>query len=99
MTKLSDMTIKNQRVCNTLYNYLCSVRGYNSVKTDTPFRVYLTGECDFIALEAVDKPIAFTSFSHKLSELSSSDTISVCVPFIELFNLIQRFSFYGVPEC
>lgn len=96
MCDVSNMTIKNQRVCNTLYNYLCSVRGYNSIKTDTLFRVYLTGEYDFIALEAVDKPIAFTSFSHKLSEIAQNDTVNFCVPFSDLFKVIQRISFYGV---
>lgn len=77
---ISQMTILSDKVAYCLKTYLDKVATYKGFRDDMPVRVYVAPDGDFLAFEAVDYNLSFTSNSHKLYELKSSvqlDHISI----------------------
>lgn len=91
---LSDVTVNDTRTLDKLSNYLRNVSSYRYFDKAMQLRVYVDGEKDFTAVEAVKYRLAFTSTAHKLIDtIRSSYTVDL-VSFQDFQDHIDALADY-----
>lgn len=88
------LTVKNEKVLNTLAAFLNKVASYSNHDEAMKMRVYVDLTGDFILCEACSYSLCFFSNAHKAEELRTSPYLPAIVAFsdlrekiLSLFNL------------
>ena len=76
MIRISDMTVKSDKVLSHLRYYLDKLSGYNGFNENMKLSVFVSPDNDFMLFQAEDYRIGFLSTEHKMKEYDPENMIS-----------------------